>query len=80
MNAHISNDGALWKLRYYNLLMGSFHLVPVPDSSSVLRQNTYPAPRGLLGLVYRYSLLPIHTLVFNGMAKRLSSKAESAGK
>ncbi len=43
------------------------------NQGSILTQNSYFAPRGVAGILYWYALYPIHSWVFNGMAKRLTS-------
>ena len=43
------------------------------NQGSILSQNSYFAPRGVAGILYWYALYPIHSWVFNGMAKRLAS-------
>jgi hypothetical protein len=42
------------------------------DGASVIRQTAIFDPVGLLGLVYWYSLYPVHRVVFSGMSKGIS--------
>ena len=42
------------------------------DGASVIRQTAIFDPAGLLGLVYWYSLYPVHRVVFSGMSKGIS--------
>jgi hypothetical protein len=35
-------------------------------------------PRGLLGIAYWYSVLPLHGIVFRGMLKGIARAAEAA--
>ena len=44
-----------------------FKIEPRGDSQCVLRQTAFFQPRGLLGLLYWYLVLPFHRLVFPGM-------------
>ncbi len=44
---------------------------------SVMRQRARFHPRGLFGRVYWYGLLPFHTLIFPGMARKIARAAES---
>jgi uncharacterized protein YbjT (DUF2867 family) len=53
-----------------------FAIAPGPEKGSVLQQTTYFAPRGLAGILYWYGLLPIHRLIFRGMARRLACANE----
>ena len=43
-------------------------------------QKSYFAPKGLIGLAYWYALLPIHRVVFDGLAKRVIKMAENSPK
>lgn len=43
--------------------------------STVLRQTAYFEPHGLGGLLYWYSLWPIHELMFRGMLRRMAAAA-----
>lgn len=43
----------------------------------VLRQTAYFAPKGLVGLIYWYSLYPMHVLIFPGLIRAIKQKAES---
>jgi hypothetical protein len=44
-----------------------FRIEPRGNGKCVLRQTALFQPRGLLGLVYWYAVLPFHRLVFPGM-------------
>jgi hypothetical protein len=44
-----------------------FRIEPRGNGQCVLRQTALFQPRGLLGLVYWYAVLPFHNLVFPGM-------------
>jgi len=45
-----------------------------------LRQTARFKPRGLMGLAYWYSVLPLHGLVFRGMQKGIRRAAKSFAK
>jgi hypothetical protein len=44
-----------------------FRVEPITDDSCKLRQTALFQPRGLLGLLYWYAVLPFHNIVFRGM-------------
>ena len=44
-----------------------FRIEPAGTGSSVLRQTALFAPRGLLGLLYWYAVLPLHGIVFKAL-------------
>lgn len=45
------------------------------DAPSVIMQTAIFEPRGLAGLLYWYSLYPIHWLIFAGMLRGIASHA-----
>lgn len=49
-----------------------FHIVPQEDGKVELRQTAKFLPRGLGGIVYWYSLYPIHQWIFKGMLKGIA--------
>ena len=40
--------------------------------TNTLVQQSYFAPKGSFGIIYWYALLPIHRIVFDGLAKRVA--------
>jgi uncharacterized protein YbjT (DUF2867 family) len=58
----------------------TFEIEPDADGGSkcLLRQTARLKPRGLMGLAYWYSVLPLHGLVFRGMQRGIRRAAESA--
>jgi Protein of unknown function (DUF2867) len=42
---------------------------------SLLSQTAFFAPLGLAGLLYWYTLYPMHALIFSGLVKRLARNA-----
>ena len=52
-----------------------FQAIPQPDGKTLLTQTAYFAPRGLSGLLYWYSLYPIHIFLFSGMINRIAERA-----
>jgi hypothetical protein len=66
----------------------SFEIEPAPAGSppasgsrTRLVMTAGFRPRGLLGIVYWYSVLPLHGIVFRGMLRGLTRSAErGAGK
>ncbi len=47
------------------------------DGTTEVRQCARFKPRGLLGLLYWYAVLPLHNLVFVGMLKGIAKASES---
>ncbi|NNC93423.1 MAG: SDR family oxidoreductase [Acidimicrobiia bacterium] len=52
-----------------------FEALPQPNGTE-LRQTAYFLPRGLLGRLYWFVLVPFHLLIFHRMAQRIASAAE----
>jgi hypothetical protein len=46
------------------------------DDSSTLTQTAFYEPKGLWGLLYWYSVYPLHGLIFGGMIKSIKKSAE----
>ncbi len=55
----------------------TFEIEPTPRGHSKLVQTARFKPKGLLGLLYWYAVLPLHKLVFNGMLRGIARAAES---
>jgi uncharacterized protein YbjT (DUF2867 family) len=53
-----------------------FEAEPMQDGFTRLVQTAFFAPKGLLGVVYWYVLLPVHKLIFDRMIKTLAAQAE----
>ncbi|GAB5494457.1 MAG: SDR family oxidoreductase [Phototrophicaceae bacterium] len=47
------------------------------DNETVLMQTAYFAPKGLFGLLYWYTLVPLHGPIFSGMINKLKETAEN---
>ena len=56
-----------------------FEAQPAEDGGTRLVQTAYFAPKGLLGLVYWYSLYPVHGPIFSSMIAALGERAEAGG-
>lgn len=54
-----------------------FRLEPIDEERTRLHQTARFRPKGLLGLVYWYSVVPLHHLVFAGMLRGIRRAAES---
>lgn len=54
-----------------------FEARPLALQKSLLVQTAFFEPKGLLGLVYWYSLYPIHSLIFRGLMRKIAEKAEA---
>jgi len=57
-----------------------FEALPGPDRRTRLVQTAFFAPRGMLGQLYWYFLIPIHALVFAGTIERIARKAKAAAR
>ena len=59
----------------------SFEVEPsvLPTGGSVLTMTARFRPRGLAGILYWYSVLPLHSIVFKGMLRGLLHAAEAEG-
>lgn len=47
------------------------------DGRTVITQTAYFAPKGLFGLLYWYSLYPIHGVIFGGMIREIARRADT---
>ncbi|MEJ2485736.1 MAG: SDR family oxidoreductase [Anaerolineales bacterium] len=52
-----------------------FESIPQPEGKTLLKLGAYFAARGLGGLLYWYSLFPIHKFIFDGMIRNLTKRA-----
>lgn len=72
--------GRLLRLRAEMKLPGEasleFRIEPLNGQRSRLVQTARFRPRGLFGLLYWYSVLPLHAIVFGGMLRSLKRQAE----
>jgi len=64
-----------------------FHIEPIGTQQCTLHQVALFQPRGLLGLLYWYSVVPLHNIVFRGMllgiqkeAMQIAASSSKAGK
>ncbi len=48
-----------------------------PEPCATIVQTAYFAPKGLFGVLYWYSLYPIHGLIFGGMIREIARRAEA---
>lgn len=55
-----------------------FTAKPQPDGTTVLEQLVGFAPKGLFGLIYWYSLYPIHRIIFRGLIRNIKKRAEQS--
>jgi hypothetical protein len=55
----------------------TFEARPQEDGQTLLVQTAFFAPKGLFGLIYWYSLYPIHGPIFNSMIETLGREAET---
>jgi uncharacterized protein YbjT (DUF2867 family) len=52
-----------------------FESVPQSDGRTLLVETAYFAPRGFWGFIYWYAMWPFHAFLFNGLIRRLASRA-----
>jgi hypothetical protein len=57
-----------------------FQVMPQPDGRTLFTQTAWFAPRGLGGLIYWYSLYPIHGFIFSGMIRAIAARASNLAK
>ncbi len=53
-----------------------FEVTPAPEGGATIRQTALFDPQGLLGLIYWYSLFPLHQIIFQKMLHRIAQAAE----
>ena len=53
-----------------------FQVEDIDNNKSALTQTAFYEPRGLWGLIYWYSVYPLHGLIFSGMIKTVKKTAE----
>lgn len=54
-----------------------FHVLPSGESTSVLVQTAHYYPKGIGGLLYWFSIFPLHLFVFKALARGIRRKAEN---
>ena len=54
-----------------------FEVTPLGESRSEIRQTAIFDPAGLAGLIYWYALFPVHSLIFGGLLRAISARAEA---
>ena len=52
-----------------------FQVTPQEHGQSLLSQTAFFAPKGLMGLLYWYSLYPFHSLIFSGLIDQIARRA-----
>jgi uncharacterized protein YbjT (DUF2867 family) len=53
-----------------------FESLPQSDGKTLLTETAYFAPRGFWGFVYWYAMWPFHAFLFDGLIRRLASRAQ----
>jgi uncharacterized protein YbjT (DUF2867 family) len=53
-----------------------FESAPLQDGKTLLTETAYFAPRGFWGFVYWYAMWPFHAFLFDGLIRRLASRAK----
>lgn len=53
-------------------------ITPLPDQRTPVTATAYWHPAGVWGLMYWYSLEPMHRIIFDGLAREICRRAESA--
>ena len=54
-----------------------FEVTPLGEARSEIRQTAIFDPAGLAGLCYWYALYPVHSLIFGGLLRAISARAEA---
>jgi uncharacterized protein YbjT (DUF2867 family) len=67
LRAEMKVPGAAWL---------QFEAKPQPEGKTLLVQTAFFAPKGLFGLLYWYSLYPIHGPIFSSMIRKIGGWAE----
>jgi uncharacterized protein YbjT (DUF2867 family) len=52
-----------------------FESIPQGDGRTLLIETAYYAPRGFFGFVYWYAMWPFHAFLFDGLIRRIASRA-----
>jgi hypothetical protein len=52
-------------------------LTPLAEGRTRLTATAYWHPAGLWGLMYWYSLEPVHRIIFNGLTREICRRAEA---
>ena len=52
-----------------------FESFPQEDGKTLLTETAYYAPHGFWGFAYWYAMWPFHAFLFNGLIRRLASRA-----
>ncbi|MGC8879009.1 MAG: SDR family oxidoreductase, partial [Anaerolineae bacterium] len=72
--------GRLLRLRAEMKLPGDawlqYEALPQSDGRTLLMQTAFFAPKGLLGFLYWYGLLPAHRLIFTGLLRSVARLAQ----
>ena len=55
-----------------------FNVESIDDNKSTLTQTAFFEPRGLWGLLYWYSIYPLHGMIFGGMIRSIKKAAEKS--
>ncbi len=55
-----------------------FEIDPITDGQTRVKATAYWHPAGVLGLAYWFSLEPAHLVIFNGLTREISARAEAA--
>jgi hypothetical protein len=53
-----------------------FNVESTDDNKSKLTQTVFYEPRGIWGLLYWYSIYPLHGIIFGGMIKSIKKVVE----
>ena len=57
-----------------------FESIPAEDGKTLFTETAYYAPRGFWGFVYWYAMWPFHAFLFDGLIRRLASRARLLAK
>lgn len=54
-----------------------FEALPEPNGGASLRQTAFFEPKGALGYLYWFGVMPFHGLIFGNMSRRVATEAEA---
>jgi uncharacterized protein YbjT (DUF2867 family) len=68
------------EMRVSGMAWLQFEVNPRVDGGTTLIQTAFYEPHGLSGVIYWYSLYPMHQIIFSGLAREIVRRAEEQAK
>ena len=63
------------EMRVWGQAWLEFEVIPSSDNVCSIVQTARYYPRGLMGLLYWYTIYPLHALVFRGLIRAIAARA-----